>query len=148
MPIVRRNITQTGPQSGSDLRQQNNEEFSKHFGDYKKWESYSQLKDMGYNDAQVSQMYQDIIFRQTFKDRDDYDSLKRLSPNDRQNFLLTTLLNAQKKQSSAPTPSTVDEVLNLQDEDVATKQMLQEEPLYRAAQGMKSNSYLTLFSKG
>lgn len=91
------NITQTGPLTGAQLQKQNNDEFSKYFGDYRTWESYRSLRKTGYNDAQISRIYRNAVFRSKYGDRPDYESwAKSMSPEQRDNILLIDVMPKQE----------------------------------------------------
>lgn len=83
-----KDITRTGPQTGTQLQQQN-DEFTQYFGDYKKWASYKDLRKQGFNDNQVSRLYRNAVFKSQYGARLDFDRwAKSMSPEQRDNILI------------------------------------------------------------
>lgn len=94
-----KDITQTGPLTGNQLQQQN-DEFSQYFGDYKKWKSYGDLRRSGYSDDQISRIYRNAVFSNQYGVRPDYPGLIKMSPEERDEYLLNEVRASRPTQSS------------------------------------------------
>lgn len=61
--------------------------FEHYFGSFKDWDEYRKLRMEGYNDSQIDRIYRNVIFEQQYGTRLDYNSLKSMSPEKRDQYL-------------------------------------------------------------
>ena len=88
------NITETGPQTGTELQKLNNDEFRKYFSSaIRNWDSYGELRRKGLSDSQAERLYRDIIFKNTFRQKfntkEEYNNWAHtMTPEQRDIYLL------------------------------------------------------------